>query len=697
MNLPKAICHVLHNTANGLTVREITDIVKARNLFDFKSNNPCSIVDRALNRHCKGVDRSYSTNDKYFSREKESDGLFRYKLVCDLAEVEAKLGKRFQFPAHEVNKINSSTVSHDAGIKMEAENLSVRDLLIRNQFRIPDYQRYYAWGPVQVGEFLDDVDNIIESGGTKHFLGAMTMVRNKKDKNKMDLIDGQQRMTTLFIFLYVLLAQFKSERFASLVQQKRITTIEERLALQNDDGAVTESRLTLGIFNADFFKQFIVEGYNLSDDEQEQIVATYKSTHRFSQNEAIYDAYHQIRLTIEDHLDCCPSDKDAYEYLKAVMVAILDYVEVVTMVVGDESDAFLIFETLNDRGLALGAVDLIKNKLFQTCALHNEDFNTLKDNWEKMCNAIEKKDNLAKYLLHFWRSQISYTTKTALYKTCRNYIEAGTREEALTLSKKLYEFSAYYNGFYNPQGDYPWQSKALKDALDDMNRLGYDLCHPILLTALARFGKDEAMLLKTVRMCTNFLIRYVSVMNGKPTTIEKEICKWALDPNFSLEMLSDRFNKHASDSDFSEKLQSLSLPHTSALAHYMLCVYEAEGCGRKEVWVSPGRFTNTVEHILPQRIVGSTLDGTYWLNQFGSEDNCNAFKNRMGNYAFLTKSAQAKASNKAFDKKRKVYKEESDMKLTKEVSEYSDWNETTIRERQKKMTKVWVKHIGFDY
>ena len=68
-----------------------------------------------------------------------------------------------------------------------------------------------------------------------------------------------------------------------------------------------------------------------------------------------------------------------------------------------------------------------------------------------------------------------------------------------------------------------------------------------------------------------------------------------------------------------------------------------------------------------------------------SRDACEVDRNHvavnkigMGNYAFLTKSAQAKASNKAFDKKRKVYKEESDMRLTKEVAEYSEWNETTI-------------------
>jgi len=185
-------------------------------------------------------------------------------------------------------------------------------------------------------------------------------------------------------------------------------------------------------------------------------------------------------------------------------------------------------------------------------------------------------------------------------------------------------------------------------------------------------------------------------MGGKPSTIEKEICKWALDPNFSLEMLSDRFSKHAPDSDFYEKLQTLTLPHTSALAHYMLCVYEAEGCGRKEVWVSPGRFTNTVEHILPQRVISGTTDGAYWISKFGSTDNCAAFMNRMGNYAFLTKSAQSKASNKSFEKKRKVYQEECDMKLTKEVAEYTDWTEDAIRQRQKKMAKVWVKHIGFD-
>ena len=160
-------------------------------------------------------------------------------------------------------------------------------------------------------------------------------------------------------------------------------------------------------------------------------------------------------------------------------------------------------------------------------------------------------------------------------------------------------------------------------------------------------------------------------------------------------MLKNNFTNKAPDARFREELLTLSLPYTLPLTHYLLCVYEADGFNRKEIWLTPGRGDNTIEHILPQTIKVSTESGDYWIDQFGSLELCAAYRERMGNYAFLTKKAQSKALNKDFSAKKIVYQKETDMKLTQELTQYEHWTPETIKERQEKMADVWVDSISF--
>lgn len=399
-------------------------------------------------------------------------------------------------------------------------------------------------------------------------------------------------------------------------------------------------------------------------------------------------------MSIEERLDCCQSEENAYEYLKALHICVLDRIEIVTMIVEEEADAFLIFETLNDRGLVLSAIDLIKNKLFQVASRSNE-FQQIKTDWEDMCDNIENKDDLKKYILHYWRAFKGYTTPQSLYKTCRDYLNISSFEEAKRIVQELKEYSVYYNGFCNPMGLHPWSDPELKRILSDMKKMRYDLAHPLLLAALRKYPNDEMKLRETARLCLNFLIRYISVIKNKPTSIEKDLSKWSCDPNFSIEMLKQNFVSKAPDSQFREELLTLSLPYTLPLTHYLLCVYEADGFDRKEIWTTSGRSDNTVEHILPQTVRPSTECGDYWISQFGSVEGCTMHRERMGNYAFLTKQAQALALNKDFSAKKVVYSSKTDMRLTQELTHYEHWTPETIKERQERMTDVWVKSISF--
>lgn len=696
MNVPEAVAKVLAGKTDGMTIHDITDEILKRKLYAFNTDKPENIVGRAIRRHCVGVEKSYSCPEKFFSCVKTNGEKDKYRLCVPESEIGIVL-REFSYPKTQVQSINNAQQSTSSRtLKMDAQNQTIRKLLEQYCFRIPDYQRSYSWKNEQITEFMEDLYNIVHGDYSEvfHFLGAMTMAMVPGQKNAMDLIDGQQRVTTIFILLYVILEEYKSERFKKKASN-RANELYRRLAYLNDDGELVGSRLVLGKFNAEFFKEFIVEGHAFSEDEKTALIKKYTAKREYTQNQAIAEAYYQIKLSIEERLDCCNSDDDAYEYLKALHVAIYDHFEAVTMIVEDEADAFLIFETLNDRGLALSAVDLIKNKLFQIFAGYPSEFEALKDDWEYICHHIDKKDDLKKFILHYWRARIEYTTSQSLFKTCRDHLQMIDFQGAKAILKDLKEDCIYYNGFCNPNGNYPWNNAEVKELLNTMNELRYDLVRPLLLAGWHKYQGDEEKFAVVVRLCLNFMIRYISVLDRKPTTIDKSISRWARDTNFSIEFLKEKMEKEASDADFKDKLETLSLPYTQPLTHYLLRVYEAEGCGRKEVWTSAGRKTNTVEHVLPQTVTKGKDSGDFWIAQFGNEEACGLYSSKMGNYAFLTSKAQSKASNKDFAFKKSVYATETDMKLTQELCEYSEWTIKSIEKRQKRMTQVWVKYISF--
>lgn len=153
---------------------------------------------------------------------------------------------------------------------------------------------------------------------------------------------------------------------------------------------------------------------------------------------------------------------------------------------------FYFWETLNDRGLVLNAVDLIKNKLFQEFSTGINEFPQLKTDCETMCDNIENKNNLRKYLLHYWHSTLRYVTSQTLYKTYKEYISKDSYIRAETIVKGLKEYCTYYNCLCVPMAAHPRTGKTLKHTLETMNKIDYDITSQILLSSVRHFPHNEA-------------------------------------------------------------------------------------------------------------------------------------------------------------------------------------------------------------
>lgn len=414
MTVPEAAIKILQEYPDGLSAKKVTDEILAHKLHPLPAKDPVQIVARAMNRHCIGIDRSYSCQDRFFTASKDNTGLLIYKLVPGTVPTVASIIGSFTFPRQQVLTINNSKGAK-TGAKtriMDAENQSVRDLLGKYCFHVPDYQRSYSWNSENIDEFLDDLFNVVHStqADARHFLGAVTMAKRDEQHDAVDLIDGQQRMTTIFLFLYVILGQYRSARFADKATG-RADELLRKLAYLNDDGERTGSRLVLGEFNRAFFDDFIIDGHNKSDEDREHIKSSYQAKHEFAQNQAIYDAFNKMKLMVEERLDCCQSEEDAYDYLKALHICVLDRFEIVTMIIdmrfaipcqkleeGNFHDKFGIFYKGNDALSFSGSINDSKHgfqnyesvKVFKTWAGTQEYVDADASRFEKIWNRKDR-------------------------------------------------------------------------------------------------------------------------------------------------------------------------------------------------------------------------------------------------------------------------------------------------------------------
>lgn len=199
------------------------------------------------------------------------------------------------------------------------------------QFVIPPYQRRYSWRERQVYELLEDIDLL--KGSDVHLLGSIVCLtgHHTPGVNQLELVDGQQRLTTICILLESLRKRFDQAEEED--QSREIARLLSAKAL----GGTAVPKIALNTLDGDEFSNLASEE-EIDSDEYE--------------NRNLADAF----CTIRDWLS-----EMTVEELTAFSFKLQNQTLVVRLDVNDAKDAFKLFETINNRGLRLSPTDIIKN------------------------------------------------------------------------------------------------------------------------------------------------------------------------------------------------------------------------------------------------------------------------------------------------------------------------------------------------
>ena len=311
----------------------------------------------------------------------------------------------------------------------------IGSVLRGKRFKVPAYQRSYAWGVDHVDALLRDLSEAIKSKEKEYFLGSIVVTG--AEMSRFDVVDGQQRLTTISLLIAAIKETFSrdgDEKIANIITTDFLSSTDRRTRDK-------EPKLILNEVDNELYQELIE---NISDIDASKYT-------RQSHKRLVLAAKH-ILTFLEDMAKASKdSDADLHE--------LLDYIEhntkIIVVSTPDDSNAFIIFETLNDRGLELAISDLLKNYLFHRSGDRIEE---AKQRWLSMVSILESASDdplVVTYLRHFSMSKYGLIREKELFNSIKTRI--NNKRVALTFATELADTAKIYSALINTEHEY-WAS-----------------------------------------------------------------------------------------------------------------------------------------------------------------------------------------------------------------------------------------------
>ncbi|MCB9169981.1 MAG: DUF262 domain-containing protein [Flavobacteriales bacterium] len=568
-------------------------------------------------------------------------------------------------------------------------------------YHIPRYQREYIWSKWNWEALFDD---LLESEGA-HFLGSIICINTELDSSKparLELVDGQQRMTTISI-LYLVLYKILKEELPDATDQDRqlsLMLLKNRIVVSNTD----KLRLTPSYtsFNFDDYEWLVSE-------EIDKVRVARKP--KFLGNRRLSKAfwYFHERLTEVDDQERRLFNYEAIEgFLEKVNEAILVKIDVAT-----HADAFTLFETLNNRGVPLSAIDIIKNKLLGQLE-RIEPEGSLTRNFERwnaiLENLTEEYNVQERFLRQFYNAfrqipgiEVEKAPKALRSNLIRIYETLIDRDVHGTFDRLEEASGIYASHIKYEDGEQP---EELVRALRNLENVTGADAYMLLLFVSKRFGISTEEKVKLVDLLCRYFIRR-NVTDTPPT---RDLTNYFMlmiaeadgMANYNYDRMREIILSHgkpASDDLFEEKLKGDLYMENVGATRYILSSLELAMSATRE------RYTNfyarnntlfvwTVEHVLPQ---GENIP-QHWVDMIakGNKEEAERIRaswcHKLGNLTLTGYNSQL--SNEALSKKQdkkgqdgKFIGFKNGLALNEPIKDVDRWTEGQIKDRTDTLVK----------
>lgn len=533
------------------------------------------------------------------------------------------------------------------------------------QYKIPVYQRNYEWSWEQCDKLFEDV---VTAGQRNqlHFCGSIVFkpIAPTKDIGNNIVIDGQQRLTTIYILLKALsdMAQNDSEKMLP-------------------QGA---------IFNTDQYNQFQL-------DETSKMKLKPAKDNNDQLLDLIYDKHDKIDTTCEiyrnyEHFCDLIRGKQAEGITVSDIYRGIGLLTVAVIQLDDNDNAQEIFERINSTGIPLSLSDKIRNFVLMT----EVDQDRLYESYWLKAEQILSRDQLEGFFLDYLNFKMDgFTKESTAYDDFKALYVRG-RYTNETMLGEILHYAQQYHAFYC--GDKLHLSNEANQFLDSIRKLNQTTVYIFLFSVFDDFEAgviDDETLCKVLRLLLNYSIRRLicevgsNSLRGLYKTLYGRVFNRPENKNnyydaivsFLLQLTSK--DVMPSDAEFVVALKERNLYRKNALCKYLLVAIENQG--KEQIKTD----ALTIEHIMPQNKNLSTA----WQKMLGSDWELvrERYLHTLGNLTLTGYNSElgdlpfAEKLDMLSDKNTHV------TVLYSDVKDKTEWNAQTIEARSERLSKKVLK------
>lgn len=568
---------------------------------------------------------------------------------------------------------------------MQAEQMTFTKLIeadqgAREHFHVPKYQREYTWRMAEAEQLLND----IEENSAGYFMGSVICVMDKNDEpyggeRIYEVVDGQQRLTTLSLLLAAVFSNLQkaNNEYAPEDPQDKddvnstLANLRAKLVKRKKD----ENKNELGAFkigkNLYFLRvQPSAQNHNLEDYKfllSEAGVIPEQKKPAYCGNRQLSRTYNHFESRIPNVLEDLVNLVEKINQLMFVLIR-----------VGTQADAFTLFESLNNRGIPLSAMDIIKNKMLaQMERKHGVDIDESYDKWQTIVSNIPEAKDQERFLRQYYNAfkhkeavkvtKVNRATRSVIIKIYENLInkDASTIFDDLSIKAKTY--GELLNSSH--------KSAQISEGLLELERIGSVPAYTVLLFLFSlpkeNFEKNDFL-----ANATDLFVKYFIRRNVTDTPPTRQLDQAMIDliescaktiskgKTLSFPIFSKKLNRHAKPASltlFKESLADDIYYYNTWMTRFVLIQLDKLHHSREyepNFWLrdDKNRYVWTVEHVLPQT---ENLPA-HWIKMIANGNKTKALDiqeehvHRLGN---LTLSGyNSSLSTSKFDKKQALAK-----------------------------------------
>ncbi len=602
------------------------------------------------------------------------------------------------------------------------------------EFKIPIYQRSYSWDKEQIKDFLGDFDGLLLNPNRNkyHFFGLVVLCEDGTNNKVFEIIDGQQRITTISLLLSILRDHCSDLHFHHMINSDLSLKDELEETKNQINGCLNKSGLNLklntlneAVYESDYLKIILnklgaldpnyVSMYNHQLPEEKctyQIkIDALSETPKFNQTKGksrpLRRNFQFLNEEIKNnYLSSGDVKVDARKIIEMSNL-VLENFKIIPFVAVDQPEAFALFETLNDRGLDVAAVDLIKNLCLKQ-SQSQQHRSVLFDSWREIFTTnLDGLDGVV-FLRYSNNSKDNFITKSELYKAFSEKVESFTQTELTLFVNSLKDDSLFYARLIKDKPNTDLKLENVLKLLRSTKTSQWYTLGLAVLRCLEKYKNDQNynrlfqssidLLLKTHKLIISIMIKgqgmnqierfipslAVKLNNSVPCNSLIDLCEeciLGIENLMSAKMLlitsTDLNSLKPENNVFSLSLLTIvsfvNLRHAATLPVHL-----------------------TLEHVFPKNPRQRNND---WpeIDALGSEDKIENCLHSIGNHIPLLQGLNREVSNKSFGEKKNHYISNSVgdvlMDVSVNVTVVNNWTPEIIEKRKQLINTILTNYL----